>query len=376
MDSKMECSLRESSPMDSVLPLIRINVRNAFDASYNVLSVELSPDECIIDVKQLLETAAEVPAIHQTLLEDGQMVPLQDHQTLAAVGLQSNSVLLLIQKRSRDPLRELRELCSGCTCPMIFTYGRYRRRKFCDCEPSWVPTSDWQLHYLMRASPQADLELHLQDLYRSALLSGRIDATRVLADDIRVDVDGCDYRVEVPGCGCCVPPRPLIEEAAAQGQTDTCRVLIESGRLEANLATNFIMHFIVARSQDFPGRSLYFPLRDMIVEEGWSDSTFGRQYLAAISGLFGHKATVGHVVHDAATLDEHCYETTVDHDFAQTRNAKERSSRHRQERRLVAELRGDEPLSTRGPKRRQRLGLRDQELNRRRVERTLKTGDY
>jgi len=61
MDSKMECSLRESSPMDSVLPLIRINVRNAFDASYNVLSVELSPDQCIIEVKQLLETAADVP---------------------------------------------------------------------------------------------------------------------------------------------------------------------------------------------------------------------------------------------------------------------------------------------------------------------------
>lgn len=212
----------------------------------------------------------------------------------------------------------------------------------------------------MRASPQADLERHLGDLYRSALLSGRVEATRALADDVRVNIDEVSRSSS----------HLLIEEAAALGQTGTCRVLIESGRLDATFAAELVVARIV-ELKDYGITAVNFPLRDMILSEGWSDSPFCRQYLDAISRTLRQHATVDNIVSGEQSVG-----IVDDQIFTQTRNVKERSRRYRQERRLVAELRGDDPLNMRGPKRRQRLSFKNQELNRRRVERNRKTGDY
>merc|ERR1719217_197979 len=97
---------------------------------------------------------------------------------------------------------------------------------------------------------------------------------------MRVDVGGCGDSDRLPACYCCTPDL-LIEQAAALGQTETCRVLIECGRLDATFATELIDRRITWYGD--AARSLDWPLRDMILAEDWSDTTFCRQYLDAIS---------------------------------------------------------------------------------------------
>merc|ERR1712176_1515015 len=222
--------------------------------------------------------------MYQTLLQEGDVVPLRNDQSLLDAGLQSGSVLLFIQKDPRHPERDLWDLSVGCRCDFEDRPRGYRPRhlsSLCPCNAaSGVAPSESDVRYLLRAI-KGEMP-SLQTMFERAVLSGRVEVARILAEDPRVDVNAENEALSCEAC--CGNGITLVELAAAKDQTDACSLLIKTGKLNLHSAVNAGS---AIRSRMFwTGQKpslLWLPLFAMIEREGWSaDDAFCDRYLEIV----------------------------------------------------------------------------------------------
>merc|ERR1712072_1087388 len=321
---------------------------------------------------------------YQTLLQEDDVVPLRNDQSVRDAGLQSGSVLLLIQKDPRHPERDLWDLCVGCRCdfddrPRGYRPGHLSGICPCNVRLEWpnvsVPASgaavsEGDVRYLLRAIKGETPSL--QTMFERAVLSGRTAVARVLAEDPRIDVNAEN---EATACECCCGNGiTLVELAAEKGQTDTCSLLIETGKLNLHSAVNAgstirSRMFWTGHRPSVQRASSWLPLFAMIEREGWSgDDGFCDRYLEIV-----HRT----IASEIEELEDERREALLpngvfygdERNSCQQRSRQARIRRHLEERDVIAENMGEEPLNCRGPKRKQRLAEAQQERRMRRSAR-------
>jgi len=344
---------------------ISLAVRKAFDASELIISCELALDQYVADVKALLSANTGVPVLYQTLLQEGDVVPLRNDQSLLDAGLQSDSVLLLIQKDPRHPERDLWDLCVGCRCDFDDRPRGYRPgglSGLCPCNArldkphvlvpdSTVAPPEGDLRYLLRAIKGETPSL--QTMFERAVLSGRFTFARILAEDPRVDVNAENEGMACEEC--CGNGITLVELAAEKGQTDICSLLIETGKLNLHSAVNASAAissrmFWTGQRPSVQQASSWLPLFAMIQREGWSgDDAFCDKYLEIVHRTIASKIE--------ELENERCEELLPNGEFHGDEwnschgGRQARIRRYLVERDIVAENMGMEPLNCRGPKR-------------------------
>jgi len=134
----------------------------------------------------------------------------------------------------------------------------------------------------------------LQTMFERAVLTGRVEASRILAEDSRIDVNAENEGI----CeGCCGNGITLVELAATMGQTATCSVLIESGKLNwhsAAMNANSVVESRVTWTRQKPSLervSTWLPLFAMIEREGWSgDGAFCDRYSEIVCRIIASKS--------------------------------------------------------------------------------------
>jgi len=247
----------------------RIVVRSALDQTADILSASFDMEKNVLDVKQRVEQAAQIPALYQTLLQEGDTIPLRDDLSLADIGLEAGTeaILLAINQSPRDPMRELwKSVCAA---------------------SSSSTSSDLQLRYLLEAvhrhiplSDEEAVDVMLQNMFRSALVGGNAAAVRVLAKDPSIDVIGAEFdEYSDPE----EPPKPWIEIAAEDGNVGVVRSLLDSGRFYPGMCDDVLDWATYTGRHIWNGDS---PLREMIYSEGWMSEPFCTWYAEAISSAF------------------------------------------------------------------------------------------
>eukprot|EP00419_Tripos_fusus_P010119 CAMPEP_0172668400 /NCGR_PEP_ID=MMETSP1074-20121228/9034_1 /TAXON_ID=2916 /ORGANISM="Ceratium fusus, Strain PA161109" /LENGTH=381 /DNA_ID=CAMNT_0013485043 /DNA_START=14 /DNA_END=1157 /DNA_ORIENTATION=+ len=212
---------------------VLIQVQNAFSGD-EVASVKIPLTSSVFDLQLRLEEPTAVPAEHQILLREGDVLPLRRTATLLDEGLEHDS-RVFFTNRNQAPKHadlELFEVCQGCRCGFReegFGGCQELAKKSCDCErlPDRGPRMT-QVQYLLRYIP--DDVPFLQSVFERLVLAGGPRcytlAAAYLAQDTRINVNAV-------GCSC-TAFSSLFEDALLFNHVDMLLMLMDTGRLEPN----------------------------------------------------------------------------------------------------------------------------------------------
>jgi len=211
-----------------------IRVQHAFSGE-EIISIAVPATYSVYDLKlRVLEETTQIPAEYQTLLREGDVVPLRDTATLHDEGLDQPSVVLFTSREPKMPDLELWEACQGCRCD--FREPNYSSctdlsEKVCRCTraPGRGPRLS-RVKYLLRYL--SDDVPFLQSVFERLVLAGGEEAYTLVAEHLAQDPR---INVNAVGCSCSVPIFPSLLEVALDFQhVDMVRMLIDSGRLEVD----------------------------------------------------------------------------------------------------------------------------------------------
>jgi hypothetical protein len=265
----------------------RIRVMGCFDSSH-IADLELDADSLIMDIKSRLQVPAMVPSRYQTLLRQGNVVPLNDHDNLHAAGFESQEVLFLIKQKIRNPLQELAKFPTDCVSSQVEVEVRFLLRNLPAC---WSKTPP----------------LEAQVLFEHALLTGNLTLAHVLLEDRPFDPNTDNGSIWCE-CGCMGPPRmTLLEQCASRGQKDSCLMLLDSGLLTMAPCSTIYDNLL---NQTLGGEGCNLLLNEtglyhMILENGWDQHyALCKEYVYSVKlALWDKYCETGHLC-EAALDDE------------------------------------------------------------------------
>lgn len=242
-----------------------IEVRGCFDSTHTA-DLKLDIDCFIIEIKQHLQEKANVPIRYQTLLREGDVVPLDDLQTLRQAGFCSEEVVLLIKQKPKRALQELMDLSFDLLPSRVKAEVKFLSG-YISAHSLKVP---WQVQMLFEVALLGGMARSRQ----GAALQPNFLMAELLLEGWSVDPNtGVDN--VCCGMGCCGPPyMTLLERLAEQGDKAACLFLLDSGRLNMEACMS-----VDRASKEFDSRQAFERyikgnrFYHMILREGW-DATY------------------------------------------------------------------------------------------------------